>query len=92
MTFPSDAAVYFGGITAAQFEQLSAKDVRDWAVNVVGVNKEHAEILLQQELDGDQLLKVTKQELNGTKIPLGAAGKIVDAVLLIKTRQQSSGK
>jgi hypothetical protein len=72
--------------TTDQVQAWSVEQVRDWAQAVVG--HKHASVLEKQEISGDQLLKVTKEELERCGIPMGPAGKLMDAIKLLS---QSAG-
>jgi hypothetical protein len=65
-------------------ESVRNKDiagVREWLVDTVGISTKNADILVAQEVNGRQLLKVTKEELVKLYgMPGGPAGEIVDAV------------
>ena len=62
---------------------LTIASVREWAEKTVGLDAEDADILVKQKIDGDQLLKVTEEKLMKIGVPLGPAGKLVDAVAAV---------
>ncbi len=67
---------------------LRSKDVagvREWLVDTVCIDTEDADILVKHKMDGEQLLKVTKEELvKLCGMPMGPAGKIVDAIAALR--------
>ena len=68
-------------VTAVDLRSKDVAGAREWAVQSVGLLPQHAAILAAQFIDGEQLLKVTKEELvKLCGMPGGPAGKIVDAI------------
>jgi hypothetical protein len=61
----------------------SVEQVRDWALSIYGILPEDARALVKQRISGDQLLKVTKEELRSYGVPGGPAGKLMDAIKLL---------
>jgi hypothetical protein len=54
--------------------------VAQWAVDEVEVKQEHADKLTKQEINGKQLLKMTRDQFERMQIPMGPAGELVDAI------------
>ena len=62
-----------------------APRVKQWAMTVDGITEVHANTLVAQEIDGAALLDVvTKDDLLKVGVPLGPAGKLMNAVAAIK--------
>jgi hypothetical protein len=64
---------------------FSVADVETWVADIPGVRDAHVKKLTTQEVDGEQLLKMTKEELRSYGIPGGPAGKIMDAIERVKS-------
>ena len=58
----------------------SVEQVKQWSVDVVGIKEEHADKLVQQEIDGEELMGMTKQDLRSYDIPDGPARKLMRAI------------
>ena len=82
--FSSSVQLAHGAVRA-----MTVADVREWAEKTVGLLPQHAEILNTQFIDGEQLLKVTEEKLMKIGMPLGPAGKLVDAVAAISSTSPS---
>ena len=71
--------------TPDEVSSWGAEDVKQWAMTVKGITEMHANILVAQEIDGAALLDVvTKDDLLKVGVPLGPAGKLMNAVAAIK--------
>jgi len=71
--------------SAAEVRGWSIAAVRQWAVETVRMKPQHADVLHEQEIDGEALLDVISEEkLMKVGIPLGPAGKIMLAVNAIR--------
>ena len=77
--------------TADELRRLSVGEVRQWLITTVGLKSIHANKVAQQEINGAQLLKVTKNELLRISVPMGPAGMIVDAVSSLAAASASAG-
>ena len=58
----------------------SVAQVRRWAVEEVGIDKEDADKLKQQKIDGKRLSKVTQEMLERWGLPGGAALDLMEAI------------
>ena len=67
-------------VTKEDVERWTVEQVATWASDK-GLSVAIVDFLRQQQIDGDQLLKVTKNDLvTICKMPLGFSGKLVDAI------------
>lgn len=71
---------------------FSVEQVQKWVENIPGVNLVHARKLAEQEIDGEQLLKLTEEKLDRCGIPMGPAGKIMDALGIVLNSSGSDSK
>src|SRR5690349_13331139 len=51
----------------------SIKQVGDWACDVIGVDKKYAALLAKQEIDGEALASMTREDFERYGIPGGPA-------------------
>ena len=82
-TLAATAAATTGGgaLTRAQFEKLTTDGLIDYlAANEVALSDKVKDILREQEIDGDGLTGMTKDELVAAGVPVGAASKIVKRI------------
>ena len=71
--------------TPKEVRSWGTEGVKQWAMKVDGTTEVHANILVAQEIDGAALLDVvTKDDLLKVGVPLGPAGKLMNAVAAIK--------
>ena len=71
--------------TPKEVRSWGTEGVKQWAMKVDGTTEVHANILVAQEIDGAALLDVvTKDDLLKVGVPLGPAGKLLNAVAAIK--------
>ena len=69
------------GPTADVVRKFTVEDVRQWAVVTVGIDVKHAAKLVAQEIDGEALLEVTKEDLvKFYGMPGGPAMKLMKAI------------
>jgi hypothetical protein len=73
------------GTTQEALAAFSVADVQTWAADIDGVLPVDVCVLVEQRVDGEQLLKMTKDEFGKAGIPLGPAGKIMDAIERVKS-------
>ena len=73
------------GPTADVVRKFTVEDVRQWAVVTVGIDDEDAKKLVDQEIDGEALLKVTKEDLMQVDIPGGPAIELMEAINALLT-------
>jgi hypothetical protein len=71
-------------VTQETLAAFSVADVKAWAAEIKGLLAEDVQKLVEQRVDGEQLLTMTKDELGKAGIPLGPAGKIMDAIERVK--------
>ncbi len=58
----------------------SIKQVGEWARDVVGVDKKYAALLAKQEIDGEALASMTREEFKSYGIPGGPAAELFEGV------------
>ena len=58
----------------------SVEDVKQWAMEVVGIDAEDADKLAVQKIDGRHLLKMTEARLLSIGISLAAAVDLMEAI------------
>ena len=69
------------GPTADDVRKFTVEDVRQWASESVGIDVKHANKLVDQEINGKSLPKVTKEDLVKLYgIPGGPAIKLMEAI------------
>ena len=69
------------GPTADDVRKFTVEGVRQWAVVTVGIDVKHAAKLVAQEIDGEALLEVTKEDLvKFYGMPGGPAMKLMKAI------------
>ena len=71
------------GPTADDVREFTVEDVLKWASESVGIDDEDAKKLVDQEIDGEALLKVTKEDLMQVDIPIGPAIKLMKAIKVL---------
>ena len=60
--------------------QWSIAAVRKWAVDVVGIDKKHADKLVAEEINGKSLAAMTEEKFKSCGIPIGPASELFEGV------------
>ncbi|EGG18088.1 hypothetical protein DFA_06755 [Cavenderia fasciculata] len=74
----------------SDFKRWSAKQVKEWATKEVQVREEYAQMLLDNDVDGESIAVFTEADFSKCGIVVAPAKKLYLAVqqLLIKQQQQ----
>jgi hypothetical protein len=72
-------------VTQETLASFSVADVKAWVAGIPDIRDEHVQKCVDEEVDGEQLLKMTEERLRTYGIPGGPAGKILDAIERVKS-------
>lgn len=73
-------------LTPDAMRSLGVAEVAKWAFTTCRITHANAEILVKNEITGEDLLdRVTEKKLVFAGMPLGPAGRVMSAVAAVKT-------
>ena len=80
ITAPHDDGGVLSSTTPPPVVKWSIDDVVKWASNVKGVLPEDIDLLKKQRIDGESLLRMTKEDFERCGIPIGPASNLFAAI------------